>query len=66
MAPAGRRNSECLNAFIVLHAPKYVAMAIPDYQTLMLPLLRVSGAPGEHKFRDVVEALALQLQLTSE
>jgi len=41
-------------------------MAIPDYQTLMLPLLRISRDRGEHKFRDTVEALALEFQLTSD
>lgn len=41
-------------------------MAIPDYQTLMLPLLRLSSDGREHKFRDVVEALALEFELTSE
>ena len=41
-------------------------MAVPDYQTLMLPLLRLAGNGVEHKFRDAVEALALEFQLTAE
>lgn len=41
-------------------------MPIPDYQTLMLPLLRFSGDEQEHRFRDVVEQLALEFQLTDD
>ena len=39
-------------------------MPIPDYQTLMLPLLRLAGDGGEHRFRDAVEYLAAQFGLT--
>jgi restriction system protein len=41
-------------------------MAIPDYQTLMLPLLRFAASGMECKFRDAVEALAKEFQLTPE
>lgn len=41
-------------------------MAIPDYQTAMLPLLRLAGDGNEHKFRDAVEQLAQEFQLTSD
>ena len=41
-------------------------MPIPDYQTAMLPLLRLTGDDQEHKFRDVVERLATEFQLTEE
>lgn len=41
-------------------------MPIPDYQTAMLPLLRLAGDGQEHKFRDVVERLAAEFQLTDE
>lgn len=41
-------------------------MAIPDYQTLMLPVLRLAGNGGEHRFRDAVETLADEFQLTEE
>jgi restriction system protein len=41
-------------------------MAIPDFQTLMLPLLRLAGDGSDHKFREAVEALAHQYQLTQE
>jgi hypothetical protein len=33
-------------------------MAIPDYQSIMLPLLRLAGGGQEHFFRDAVEVLA--------
>ncbi len=39
-------------------------MAIPDYQTMMLPLLQLAGDGKEHRFRDAVEQLALQFRLT--
>lgn len=39
---------------------------IPDYQTLMLPLLKVISDGKEYKFSDVVEALAIQFKLTEE
>jgi restriction system protein len=41
-------------------------MPIPDYQSVMLPLLRFAGDGTEHKFRDAVEALALEYQLTPD
>lgn len=39
-------------------------MAIPDFQTLMLPLLRALSDGEEHRFRDSVEALAEEFDLT--
>ena len=39
-------------------------MAIPDYQTLMLPLLRLASDGREHRFRDAVEQLASEFGLT--
>lgn len=41
-------------------------MPIPDYQTLMLPVLRVVSDGQEHRFRNVVETLANEYQLTDE
>jgi restriction system protein len=41
-------------------------MAIPDYQTLMLPVLKLASDQTEHKFSQAVEELADQLSLTSE
>lgn len=39
-------------------------MAIPDYQTIMLPLLQLAGDEREHRFRDTVEQLATQFELS--
>lgn len=41
-------------------------MAIPDYQTLMLPLLRLAADGVDHKFRDAVEQLAAEFGLTAD
>jgi restriction system protein len=41
-------------------------MPIPDYQTLMLPFLRIAGDGQEHRFRDAVESLAREFTLTDE
>lgn len=41
-------------------------MPIPDYQTLMLPVLRAVADGQEYRFRDVVETLASEYQLTDE
>lgn len=40
-------------------------MAIPDYQTLMLPVLR-HGAAGEVRVGDVIERIADELNLSAE
>ncbi|QDD63700.1 restriction endonuclease [Herbaspirillum seropedicae] len=39
-------------------------MTIPDYQSIMLPLLRLTGDTKEHRFRDLVEQLADEFSLT--
>lgn len=39
-------------------------MPIPDYQTAMLPLLRLTADGSEHKFRDTIERLAQEFNLT--
>jgi restriction system protein len=41
-------------------------MTIPDYQTAMLPLLRLSADGAEHRFRDSVERLAAEFNLTDD
>jgi restriction system protein len=41
-------------------------MPIPDYQTLMLPLLKLAGDGEVHSKRDVVPTLASQFALTEE
>lgn len=39
---------------------------IPDYQTLMLPLLKLLSDGKEHKYRDVIEKLASEFNLSEE
>lgn len=39
---------------------------IPDYQSLMLPLLRVVSDKQEHKYRDIIEALAVEFKVTDD
>ncbi len=41
-------------------------MPIPDYQTLMLPLLRFAADRQEHKFREAIEALAVEFSLSGD
>src|SRR6516165_4393392 len=41
-------------------------MAIPDYETLMLPLLKVAGDGQEHRVSDVVDLLARDFKLSEE
>jgi restriction system protein len=41
-------------------------MAIPDYETLMLPVLKVAGDGHEHRIGDVVDQLARDFGLTEE
>lgn len=41
-------------------------MAIPDYQSLMLPLLRFAGDEEEHSLRQAVESLADEFGLSDE
>jgi restriction system protein len=41
-------------------------MAIPDYQSLMLPLLHLAQDQQEHKFRDAVEMLAHEFNLSDD
>jgi len=41
-------------------------MAIPDYQSLMLPLLRFIEDKQEHSLREAIDALGAQFELTEE
>jgi restriction system protein len=41
-------------------------MTIPDYQTIMLPLLKLIGDEKEHHIREVVKELANEFDLTEE
>ena len=39
---------------------------IPDYQSLMLPILKLVADKQEHKYRDLIENLATEFQVTDE
>ena len=39
---------------------------IPDYQSLMLPLMKLVSDGQEHKYRDLIEKLAIEFQITDE
>lgn len=41
-------------------------MNIPDYQSIMLPLLAFAGDKEEHSIREAIEALADKFELTAE
>ncbi len=41
-------------------------MAIPDYQSIMLPLLKLAGDEQEHKISEVTDMLADQFELSDE
>ena len=41
-------------------------MAIPDYQSLMLPLLKIANDGTEHDLGDAIEILGIQFNLTNE
>jgi restriction system protein len=41
-------------------------MAIPDYQSIMLPLLKFASDGQEHSLRGSIEALADEFDLTGE
>jgi len=41
-------------------------MAIPDYQSIMLPLLKLAGDQQEHKMKEITDTLADQFNLTEE
>jgi len=40
-------------------------MPIPDYQSIMLPLLRLAGDQKEHSLREAVDTLSVQFNLTT-
>jgi restriction system protein len=41
-------------------------MAVPEFQTLMLPLLKIAGDDGEHRLSEAIEALAVQFRLSDD
>src|SRR5712691_1335901 len=40
-------------------------MAVPDFQSLMLPLLRIAGGGGEHSLAEARDALAAEFHLSA-
>jgi restriction system protein len=48
-----------------MYAPE-AAMTIPDYQTVMLPLLRLASDEQEHSVREAIEKLADQFELSEQ
>ncbi len=45
---------------------KILNMAIPDYQSLMLPILQLVSDKEEHKYRDLIETLAMEFKVTDD
>ena len=41
-------------------------MPIPDFQTLMLPVLQLAGDGTQHRIADMRERLAVDLSLTTD
>jgi restriction system protein len=41
-------------------------MAIPDYQSVMLPLLKIAGDDKEHSIRDTIEKISSMFKLTED
>lgn len=41
-------------------------MPVPDYQSIMLPLLKAVSNGKEFKFREIVEVLAAEFELTED
>lgn len=39
---------------------------IPDYQSLMLPLMKLVSDGQDHKYRDLIEKLAFEFHVTDE
>jgi restriction system protein len=39
-------------------------MAVPDFQSLMLPLLKMASDGGEHSLAEAREALAVEFKLS--
>ena len=41
-------------------------MGIPDYQTIMLPLLKFASDKDEHRFREAIENLSQEFNLSED
>jgi restriction system protein len=48
----------------VIHAQTRYRLTIPDYQTLMLPLMEIANDGAEHRMSDAVDVLAERFRLT--
>ena len=48
------------------HYGRWINMAIPDFQTIMLPLLELASEREERSIRKAVEKLAMHFSLTDE
>jgi len=42
------------------------AVAVPDFQSIMLPLLTLAGDGQEHSYRETIDRLADEFQLSEE
>jgi restriction system protein len=61
----GNLKNSCINAFY-LSFIDHKLLPIPDYQTIMLPLLKYASDRAEHSSKEAVEALAGIFQLSGE
>lgn len=48
------------------HDREAARMAVPDFQSLMLPLLKIAGDGREHRLSEAIEALAVQFRLSED
>src|SRR5438445_714125 len=67
--PAYRRApATASNIFITAGTSHHIlsCMSIPDFQALMLPLLRLMADGAEHRIRDLIPALADEFNLTED
>ncbi|MFQ5799588.1 MAG: winged helix-turn-helix domain-containing protein [Bacteroidota bacterium] len=48
------------------HVEDVEDMAVPDYQSIMLPLLKIVSGGQQHTIREVINALAEQFELSHE
>lgn len=68
-ASTGANLDICESSRITSISKRYVGgveMAIPDFQTIMLPLLEFLRDGKEHTLREAIEALAVRFKLTDE
>jgi restriction system protein len=41
-------------------------MVVPDFQSIMLPLLKIAGDSKEHTLNEVIDILSFQFHLSDE